>query len=556
MQEALDLVDPDPITYGFNCIRATQPIGDIFLAAIPFRILIRISHFDVRRVMQQERDVERYLGIQRPLEDSRVKSLSEYVNFNDASFPTSVILAIDEEFAHFDEEASVMTLSNVRDGDTRPSLAIGRLARVLDGQHRIAGLRSFEGETFDVPVTIFVGADISDQGHIFATINLEQTKVHKSLVYDLFSLARTRSPQKTCHNIAVALDRDKNCALYHRIKRLGFATAIEGRSFEPITQSAFVEALMPYLSNAPKIDRDILLRGKEIQKIYGDDLYKMPFRNLFIDKQDLKITEIVANYFEAIRKKWPSAWNETGRGMMLSRTNGFRALMRFLRIAYLGDANRELIPLNFFLHSMRGLNEDFVVVDRLVERSFVAYDADFAKLALFAFHLATSGNWHRSKWPDGKVAGWANEFIRTAAWKDGQWRSEAFAEDALKSFLDERIDGEAVTKRKVLTNYRYMLASAGVLVDGRIPKTDPRAHWLTDATQLFWDRQIFTGELQRSSKAKDFEAAFFRQEIYKLLGCTSEQGRVIALSVYRDYSERILPTRIEQLEKLRAILAA
>lgn len=146
MQEKLDLVDPDPIKYTFACIRATQPIGDIFIAAMPFRTLIRISHFDVRRVLQVDRDVERYLGIQRPLEETRVKSLSDYVNYKDASFPTSVILAIDEEFAEFDELANTMSVSNVRVGETEPSIAIGRLARVLDGQHRIAGLRSFEGE--------------------------------------------------------------------------------------------------------------------------------------------------------------------------------------------------------------------------------------------------------------------------------------------------------------------------------------------------------------------------------------------------------------------------
>jgi DGQHR domain-containing protein len=342
MQEMLDLVDPDPIKYSFACIRATQPIGDIFIASIPFKTLIRISHFDVRRVLQEERDVERYLGIQRPLEDSRIKSLSEYVNYKDASFPTSVILAIDEEFAAFDDTANTMSVSNIRSGEKKPSTAIGRLARVLDGQHRIAGLRAFEGETFDVPVTIFVGADIADQAHIFATVNLEQTKVQKSLVYDLFSLARTPSPQKTCHNIAVALDRDKNSAFFHRIKRLGFAT--EGRLFEPITQATFVEALMPYLSSDAKRDRDLLLRGVPLVKIFGDELFRMPFRNLFVDQQDLLITEIVANYFNAVRRKWPNAWNETGRGVMLNRTNGFRALMRFLRHAYLEVAAPGEVP--------------------------------------------------------------------------------------------------------------------------------------------------------------------------------------------------------------------
>ncbi len=301
-----------------------------------------ISHFDVRRVLQEERDVERYLGIQRPLEDKRVRSLSEYVNYKDASFPTSIILAIDEEFACFDSKASEMTVSNCRIGDTKPSIHISRLAKVLDGQHRIAGLAAYSGSVFDIPVTIFVGADISDQAHIFATVNLEQTKVHKSLVYDLFSLARTRSPQKTCHNIAVALDRDQNGPFFKRIKRLGFAT--EGRVFEPITQATFVESLLPYLSTDPKRDRDILLRGEKLSKIFGGELYKMPFRNMFIDEKDLEIAEIVSNFFSAVKKRWPTAWDERGRGMILNRTNGFRALMRFLRNAYLEIASPGDVP--------------------------------------------------------------------------------------------------------------------------------------------------------------------------------------------------------------------
>jgi DGQHR domain-containing protein len=342
MENELDLVDPDPIRHEFTCIRASQPIGDIFIASIPFKTLVRISHFDVRRVLQEERDVERYLGIQRPLEDIRVRSLSEYVNYKDASFPTSVILAVDEEYATFNENANSMTVSNIRNGETKPSIPIGKLARVLDGQHRIAGLTAFNGTTFDVPVTIFVGADISDQAHIFATVNLEQTKVNKSLAYDLFSLARTRSPQKTCHNIAVALDRDKNSPFHRRIKRLGFATA--GRIFEPITQATFVESLMPYISFAPKKDRDLLLKGEKLTRSYGDELFKCPFRNLFIDRKDLQITEVLFNYFVAVRKKWPDAWGEAGRGMMLNRTNGFRALMRFLRHAYLEVAAPGDVP--------------------------------------------------------------------------------------------------------------------------------------------------------------------------------------------------------------------
>ena len=45
-----------------------------------------MTYFDVRRVLQQDRDVERYLGIQRPLNNRRVTALQQYVNFYDASF--------------------------------------------------------------------------------------------------------------------------------------------------------------------------------------------------------------------------------------------------------------------------------------------------------------------------------------------------------------------------------------------------------------------------------------------------------------------------------------
>ena len=218
----------------------------------------------------------------------------------------------------------------------------------------------------------------------------------------------------------------------------------------------------------------------------------------------------------------------------------------------------QLIPLNFFLHWMLRTQFGFCCGRPFSRAHLVPYDADFAKLALFAFHLAASGNWRHSKWPDGKVAGWANEFIRTVAWRDGQWSGAAFTERTLTSFVDERIDGEAVTKRKVLTNYRYMIASAGVLVDGQIPKTDLRARWLTDATQLFWDRQNFSQgscavlAMRRISKQHSF--GMKSTSYWDAPRRKAERSR--SRAIYRDYSERILPTRIEQLEKLRTLLAA
>ncbi len=326
--------DPDPIRISFRCLKATQPIGDLYLASIPYNDLIRMTYFDVRRVIDKERDVERYLGIQRPLSKDRVADLEDYVNFLDATFPTSVIIAINRtEYVNYDDVSGCMTLSNMSDGDEVPSTQIRQLGRVIDGQHRIAGLEAFSGATFEVPVTIFLGSDIADQAHIFSTVNLEQTKVSKSLVYDLYELAHTRSPQKTAHNITITLDRDSTSVLYRRIKRLGMATV--GRDFEPISQATFVEGILSHITNDAKADRDRLLRKQPLEKLSGEENYKLIFRNMFIDGKDIEILSIVYNYFAAVEQKWPEAWNDRGRGAVLCRTNGIRALLRFLRNAYL-----------------------------------------------------------------------------------------------------------------------------------------------------------------------------------------------------------------------------
>ena len=326
-------VDPDVIAIEIDALRVTQPIGDLFVARIEHDILCKISYFDVRRVMREHRDVERYLGIQRPLSLKRVDDLEKYVNFLDATFPSSIILAIDDEYASYDERNKKLTLRNTREGEKSPSIPISSIARVLDGQHRIAGLEKFAGPAFGLPVTIFVGSDIADQAYIFSTVNLEQTKVSKSLVYDLFELAETRSPQKTCHNIAVALDRDEKGPFYQRIKRLGFATT--DRKFETLTQATFVEGLMPLISTDPKKDRDRMLRGDRLEKITREEGSKLIFRNLFIDERDVTIGKIVGNYFDAVRQRWEKAWDFRGQGWMLNKTNGFRALMRLLPRAYL-----------------------------------------------------------------------------------------------------------------------------------------------------------------------------------------------------------------------------
>src|SRR2546427_7240262 len=142
----------------FSCIRVTQPIGTFYIGAIDARDLCQISYADVRRM--QERDVDRYLGIQRELSSQRVNELRQYVETVDATFPTSIIIAVSSDDAVFDEPANAMRIRR----DTG-------VAHIIDGQHRIEGLAEYVGDNFQLNVTVFVDMDIEDQAMVFATIN-------------------------------------------------------------------------------------------------------------------------------------------------------------------------------------------------------------------------------------------------------------------------------------------------------------------------------------------------------------------------------------------------
>jgi DGQHR domain-containing protein len=336
----------------FNVIKVTQPLGEFFIGNIKARDLIRISYADVRRIEGEDREVERYLGIQRPLDKSRVTQIRKYLESPDAAFPTGVVLAIDQNCTEFDQNGELTIKSYVSDFEGE-SVTIDKVAKVLDGQHRIAAFINEAGnydgtldrifENFEFNVVVFVGLDIDEQANIFATVNLAQTKVNRSLVYDLEGLSKTRSPFRTCHKIAVALDSaDSRSPLYHRIKRLGVKT--KGREgSEPLTQAAFVESLIRLISPDPFSDRTLYMKGKTPSYLSKSEIQKFPFRNMFISEKDNDIALILFNYFSCVQNKWPIAWRGiTREGNILPRSNAFKALMRFLKITYLNIVREEI----------------------------------------------------------------------------------------------------------------------------------------------------------------------------------------------------------------------
>ncbi|NTF72602.1 DGQHR domain-containing protein [Rhizobium rhizogenes] len=325
-----------------SALRIRQPIGDIYVGSIPAKTLVDITDFDIRQLVS-ERGIDSYLGIQRDLDPKRVREIAQYVKGTDATFPTAVVLAVPEKCVTIESPCSAddrfvrMTLSNYPQGEDDPEEAVyyRHIARVIDGQHRIRGLEGYAGTDFDVNVSIFIDADIADQASIFATVNLAQTKVSKSLVYDLFELSKSRSPEKTCHSVVVALESTKGSPLYRKIKRLGKATP--GRYSETLSQATVVAGVLQYICK-DKIqiiqDRQIGRRGGTFPPAQPVDANKLVLRPFFTEGRDADLTNLIWNFFEAVQERWPDAWDVNANGNMLNRTNGFDGLMRYFRHAY------------------------------------------------------------------------------------------------------------------------------------------------------------------------------------------------------------------------------
>src|SRR5438445_5492135 len=182
------------------------------------------------------------------------------------------------------------------------------VAKIIDGQHRIEGLLGYsQPEKFQLNVTLFIDMDMEDQAIVFSTINLKQTPVGKSLAIDLFDYAKTRSPQKTSHNIARFLNSREQSPFYQKIMILGTAT---GKPTETLTQAGFIDPLLKYISWDPMSDRDQLKRGRKLPFATPAEVRvrKVIFRNMFIEERDAEITKIMWNNFKAVENRWPKAW--------------------------------------------------------------------------------------------------------------------------------------------------------------------------------------------------------------------------------------------------------
>lgn len=329
----------------FPCITVEQPIGTFFVCAIPSSQILPLLAVERHGLSPEEK-----LKVQRSLDIRRRKEIADYAWQPDATFPTSVTLSASSEYVHILEGSSELVIGvEIEDSsdhggegntnileiqDGAQSRFFGEIpegqaiAVIIDGQHRIEGLRlagadSEESELsgFSIPFVFMFDLSPEDMAKIFVTINSTQRKVDKSLISDLFGLSSRRSPQRTCHLIAVALNGAEKGPFSNGLKMLG--RRVSGT--ELLSQGSFCKYLLRLISRKPEEDERKLYNGQSLSE---DE--RAPLRHYFLTNRDEMILRIVENYFTAISRHYSTAWYKEPDKHLLRKTVGFSALIQLL----------------------------------------------------------------------------------------------------------------------------------------------------------------------------------------------------------------------------------
>ncbi|TCK42394.1 DGQHR domain-containing protein [Paraburkholderia sp. BL8N3] len=341
--------------YNFVAFKCRQPIGEFFTSVIPASVLRECAESAPREI--NDPDSEQRSGIQRVINKARLVEIRKYLRTADAAFPSSIILSLNTSVGDV-TGPDLQVFHN----DPLYLISIPKkkgIFSIIDGQHR---LYSFDEETskdFDLPVTIFFDLPEEEKAYLFSTINSTQMKVNKSLVYDLFDLAETRSPQKTAHSVAQLMNSDKLSPLFRRIKLLGVNPKYNEELLYKgsITQGTFVERVMRLITSDPAGDRDVAKRGGQLV-LSGEEMKQgLIFRNFFVSNQDAAILKVLTSFFDSVKTVFADEWKDDKNP--LSRSIGFGALINLLVLLFKKGAAEKDVSAAFFMKEMKAIHINY-----------------------------------------------------------------------------------------------------------------------------------------------------------------------------------------------------
>lgn len=265
----------------------TQGNHSFFLTVMPAGLLTKIAYAAVRRQDNEEGAVQRILN------QSRIISIKNFALQN-GIFPASIVL-------NWNSEPIGIENNQIDIPDEE------RIAQIIDGQHRVAGIRAAieenpEISNLQLPVAIYENLNTTECANIFLSINTEQRPVPRSLVFDLYGIANEELIDPSAYrarDIAMALNMED--APYAELIKLPNSPRQKGG----IALSTAVSAIKP------------LVEPKGLFEQVGATSLETQ-------------TTIFKNFFEAISEKYGDTWQDRSNAFIYAA--GFVGAVDFLKL--------------------------------------------------------------------------------------------------------------------------------------------------------------------------------------------------------------------------------
>lgn len=294
----------------------------------------RISQFaTVSRVARSEDG--QLAGYQRPEVQDHINDIRGYIERPDAILPNSIVIAFQgrleyEEVERIDNASSVGTLRI-------PITENEKLGWIVDGQQRVAALRTAKKETMPVSVVAFESKDVAEEREQFVLVNTTKP-LPRSLVYELLPNIEGYIPPKmikrrAAYMLLEQLNLVESSPFYLRIQTTT-AKHIEGANIKDLSVLKMLENSM----------RDgILFRFQKNQK---------------------KSLELLHNFWLAIKSTYPEAWAVGPRKSRLTHGVGIVSMGYLMdTIAYKLVRNGEVPRTELFQKEVRALGRDLPWMD-------------------------------------------------------------------------------------------------------------------------------------------------------------------------------------------------
>lgn len=302
-------------------LKIEQPIGTFYLTSMDASTLAKVATIERRNKNPD--------AVQREQSNSRISEIAKYCSEADATFPTPIIIAVKENAdIRIDEDFILFNEDDI-------------LGEVIDGQHRLEGLKASNYlSKFQMPVVLMFNLYPSQKAYVFSIINSKQTRVNMSLIYDLFALSDKRSPYKTCHETARALNIDLDSPFYNRLKMLGKKEI--NQDFASLSQGTFIKYLLELISKNPDEDTRKIKNNEKLENY--DHLV---LRQYFINNNDNVIFKIILNLFNGVKDAFEKEWNNPNE-FIISKPIGFGAVIKAYPIIHQLGVEKNKLTREFF----------------------------------------------------------------------------------------------------------------------------------------------------------------------------------------------------------------